>query len=129
MRHRHSRRKLGRTSSHRAALLANLAVALIRHGSVITTLPKCKELCRFTDQLVTLCIENTLASRRRALSLIRDEAAVAKLFSEIAPRVTEGGKRTARGGYTRIVSIGPRHGDGAFMAKIELPAAAATTET
>jgi len=128
MRHKHSRRKLGRSSSHRVALLANLSAALIRHGSIITTLPKCKELRRFTDQLVTLGVENTLASRRRALALVRDEAAVNKLFSEIAPKVVEDGKGAARGGYTRIISIGPRHGDGAFMAKIEL-LAASTTET
>ena len=120
MRHKHSHRKLGRTSSHRLALLANLSVSLITHGSIITTLPKCKELRRYAEQLITLGVKNDLSSRRRALALVRDERAVSKLFSDIAPRFSEGGKGSARGGYTRITSIGPRHGDGALMAKIEL---------
>jgi len=124
MRHRHSHRKLGRTTSHRMSLLSNLSVALITHGSIITTLPKCKELRRFAEQLVTLGIKNNLSSRRRAMALVRDRDAVSKLFSEIAPQMSVGGKRIGRGGYTRITSIGPRHGDGAFMAKIEFVEAA-----
>lgn len=119
MRHRHSNRKLGRTTSHRISMLANLSVALITHGSIITTLPKCKELSRFAEQLVTLGIKNDLSSRRRAIALVRDRSAVRKLFSEISPKMAPDGKRSGRGGYTRITSIGPRHGDGAFMAKIE----------
>jgi len=124
MRHRHSHRKLGRTSSHRLALLANLSVALIEHGSIVTTQPKCKELRRFAEKLVVLAVKNDLSSRRRAMALVRDESAVNKLFTEIVPRITGGDKTAARGGYTRITSIGPRHGDGALMAKIELVDAA-----
>jgi len=119
MRHRHSHRKLGRTTSHRISLLSNLSAALITHGSIITTLPKCKELRSFAEQLVTLGIKNDLSSRRRALALVRDRNAVTKLFTEIAPKMSAGGKHSGGGGYTRIISIGPRHGDGAFMAKIE----------
>ncbi len=126
MRHKHGHRKLGRTTSHRMALLANLSVALINHGSIITTLPKCKELRRFVEQLVTLGIKNDLSSRRRALALVRNPSAVNKLFSDIAPKLSGGTARTGRGGYTRVTPIGPRHGDGALMAKIEFIDATST---
>lgn len=116
MRHKLAHRKLGRTSAHRKAMLANLSVALITHGSIVTTLPKCKELRKFAEQLITLAQKNDLASRRKAIALMRDETAVTKLFSEIAPSFTA----KTQGGYTRITTIGQRHGDAATMAKIEL---------
>ena len=98
------------------AMLANLSVALITHGSIVTTLPKCKELRKFAERLITLAKKNDLASRRRAIAIMRDEMAVAKLFSEVAPSFAE----KTKGGYTRITTIGMRHGDAATMAKIEL---------
>jgi large subunit ribosomal protein L17 len=116
MRHKKAHRKLGRTSAHRTAMLANLSVALITHGSIVTTLPRCKELRKFAERLITLARKNDLAGRRRAIAIMRDETAVAKLFSEVAPAFAA----SEKGGYTRITTIGHRHGDAAAMAKIEL---------
>lgn len=116
MRHKLAHRKLGRKSAHRTAMLANLTVALITHGSIVTTVPKCKELRKVVERLITMARKNKLAGRRRALAIIRDETAVAKLFSEVAPAFAA----NERGGYTRITTIGRRHGDAAEMAKIEL---------
>jgi len=114
MRHGIAGRRLGRTSSHRAALLKNLARSLVRYEAIETTVPKAKELRSVADRLVTLGKKGTLAARRRAFALLRDEDLVKKLFDEIAPRFAE-----RNGGYTRIVRTRVRSGDGAVMALIE----------
>jgi large subunit ribosomal protein L17 len=114
MRHQVSGRKLNRSSGHRVALFRNLVVALIRHGKIQTTDAKAKELRRFADRVVTLGKEGSLHAKRRAFDRIRDEAAVAKLFSEIAP-----GFASRPGGYTRIVKLGLRRGDAAPLSIIE----------
>jgi large subunit ribosomal protein L17 len=115
MRHRKSGRKLNRTPSHRSALLASLATALIKHEQIATTLPKAKELRRVTDRLITLAKRGDLHARRLAFSRIRDDAMVAKLFETLGPRYAD---RT--GGYTRVLKAGFRYGDSAPMAVIEL---------
>jgi len=115
MRHRRAGRKLNRTASHRRALFANMAAALIKHEQVITTLPKAKELRRVTDRLITLAKRGNLHSRRLAVSRIRDEAMVKKLFDVLGPRYKE-----RPGGYTRVLRAGYRYGDSAPMAVIEL---------
>jgi large subunit ribosomal protein L17 len=115
MRHRLAGRKLNRTASHRRALFANMAAALIKHEQVITTLPKAKELRRVTDRLITLAKRGNLHSRRIAVSRIRDEAMVKKLFDVLGPRYKE-----RSGGYTRVLRAGYRYGDNAPMAVIEL---------
>ena len=114
MRHGIAGRRLGRTSSHRAALIKNLARSLVRYEAIETTVPKAKELRSTADRLVTLGKKGTLAARRRAFALLRDEDLVKKLFDEIAPRFAE-----RNGGYTRIVRTRVRSGDGAVMALIE----------
>lgn len=114
MMHRIQGRKLGRTSPHRRAMMANMAASLIRHDRIETTLPKAKELRSLADRLVTLGKRKTLHARRRAIQLIHDKDAVHKLFSELAGRF-EG----RNGGYTRILKLGFRHGDAAPMAAIE----------
>ncbi len=115
MRHRRSGRRLNRTPSHRRALFANMAAALIKHEQVVTTLPKAKELRRFADRLITLAKRGNLHSRRLAVSRIRDEAMVKKLFDVLGPRYKE-----RSGGYTRVLKAGYRYGDSAPMAVIEL---------
>jgi len=115
MRHLNSGRKLNRTSAHRKALLRNLVTSLIEHEQVKTTDAKAKELRRVADRMVSLGKRGTLAARRRAASFIRKRAVVTKLFEEVATRF-----RDRPGGYTRIVKIGPRHGDAAPMSVIEL---------
>ncbi|MBT3181639.1 MAG: 50S ribosomal protein L17 [Deltaproteobacteria bacterium] len=114
MRHHVDKRKLNRTTSHRKAMLANMATSLVLHDRIETTLPKAKELRRVADRLVTLGKKQTLHARRKALSMIKDKNAVHKLFAEIAGRF-EG----RNGGYTRIYKLGFRHGDDAPMAVIE----------
>lgn len=114
MRHQVSGRKLNRSSAHRVALFRNLVVALIRHGKIRTTDAKAKELRRFAERAVTLGKEGTLHAKRRAFDRIRDEAAVKKLFAEIAP-----GFANRAGGYTRIVKLGIRRGDAAALSIIE----------
>ena len=114
MRHRVAHRKLGRRPSHRRALLRNLSATLIEHGRLRTTLAKAKEVRPFVERLVTLARRSDLAARRRALRILPRKAVVGHLFREIAPRV---GDRP--GGYTRILKLGPRKGDGAPMARIE----------
>lgn len=114
MRHRIDTRKLGRTSSHRGALFRNLAISLIKHGRVQTTLPKAKELRRVADRLVTLGKRNTLHTRRQAFGQLRDQQAVTKLFREIAPAFQE-----RKGGYTRLYQLRERRGDAATVAMIE----------
>jgi large subunit ribosomal protein L17 len=115
MRHRKEKRPLGRTSSHRDALLRNLVTSLIDKGRITTTLEKAKELRRLADRMVTLGKRGDLAARRRAAATIRSNDAVKKLFSEVA---LWSGARP--GGYTRILKLGPRPGDNAMKAIIEL---------
>ena len=115
MRHRKAGRKLNRNSSHRKALLKNLAIALIEQDIIKTTLPKAKELRKVLEPLITLGKEDTVANRRLAFNKLRSDAAVAKLFSEISINAKE-----RSGGYTRIIKAGFRPGDKADMAYIEL---------
>ena len=115
MRHKKTGRKLGRNSDHRKAMFRNMAVSLIVHESISTTLPKAKELRRTIEPLITLAKEDGVAKRRRAFDKLRDKAAVGKLFDEIGPRFKE---RT--GGYLRILKKGMRSGDSAQMALVQL---------
>ncbi len=115
MKHRVAGRKLGRTSAHRLAVLRNLARALFDKERVRTTVAKAKELRPFAERLVTLSKRETLHARRRVLRHIRDRAVVAKLFDTLSARYAQ-----RPGGYTRILRLGPRPGDGAEMALIEL---------
>ena len=115
MRHRNAFRKLNRTATHRSALFASLATALIKHEQIVTTLPKAKELRRVADRLITLAKKGDLHARRLAFSRIRDEAMVAKLFDTLGPRYA-----ARPGGYTRVMKAGFRYGDSAPMAVIEL---------
>jgi large subunit ribosomal protein L17 len=114
MRHRNQGRKLGKKAQHRTAMFANMAAALIKHEQIKTTLPKAKELRPVVEKLVTLSRRNNLHSRRLALSQIRDETQVKKLFDVIGPRYA-----ARPGGYTRVLKAGFRHGDNAAMAFIE----------
>lgn len=114
MRHRVHNRKLGRTSAHRKALFRNQLASLFTHERVVTTLPKAKELRPLAERMVTLARTGTVPARRQVLSVVPDKQVVKRLFDEIAPRFTE-----RPGGYTRIVKLGPRHGDGAELAVIE----------
>ncbi len=115
MRHRCAHRKLNRTSAHRKALFKNLAVALLRHEAIITTLPKAKELRKVVEPLITLAKKPTLANRRLAFARTRDREIVGKLFDELAPRY-----QNRNGGYTRLLKHGFRDGDNAPRAFIEL---------
>ena len=115
MRHRKAGRKLNRNSSHRKALLKNLAIALIEQDIIRTTLPKAKELRKVIEPLITLGKEDTVANRRLAFSRLRSDLAVAKLFTEISVN-----SKDRKGGYTRIIKAGFRPGDKADMAYIEL---------
>jgi large subunit ribosomal protein L17 len=115
MRHGKSGRKLNRTSSHRLAMFANMAAALIKHEQIVTTLPKAKELKPFADKLITLAKKGDLHARRQAMSKVRDEAQVKKLFDVLGERYKE-----RSGGYTRVLKAGFRYGDSAPMAVIEL---------
>ena len=115
MRHRKAGRKLGRDASHRKALYANLAGALIEHGRIRTTVTKAKAVKPIAEQMITLARRGDVAARRRALAFLRSQDVVHKLFSEVAPRFAD-----RPGGYSRIVKIGPRPGDAAEMAYLEL---------
>ncbi len=115
MRHRLSNRKLNRTSSHRAALLRNLSIALLTHEAIKTTLPKAKELRRVVEPLITLGKKPTLANRRLAFDRLRDRDLVSKLFNDLGPRFM-----ARPGGYVRILTFGFRQGDNAPMAYVEL---------
>ena len=114
MRHGHAHRKLGRTSAHRAALVANMAASQIQHEQIVTTLPKAKELRPVVEKLVTLAKRGDLHARRLAISQIRDVEQVGKLFQTLGPRYAD-----RRGGYTRVLKAGFRYGDNAPMAVIE----------
>lgn len=115
MRHRVSNRKLNRTSSHRKAMLQNMANSLLRHEVIKTTLPKAKELRKIAEPLITLSKKATLANRRLAFDRTRDRDIVVKLFDELGPRY-----QTRNGGYLRILKCGFRVGDNAPMALVEL---------
>ena len=115
MRHGKSHRKLNRTSSHRKAMFKNMAVSLMEHEVIRTTLPKAKELRGVVEPLITLGKTDTLANRRLAFSRLDDRDAVTKLFNDIGPRST-----SRPGGYIRILKTGLRAGDKAPMAIVEL---------
>jgi large subunit ribosomal protein L17 len=115
MRHRISGRKLNRTSSHRKAMLRNMAAALLKHEQISTTLPKAKELKPYVEKLITLGKRGDLHARRQAVSVLRDRDLTAKLFDTLASRYAE-----RNGGYTRVLKAGMRYGDAAPMALIEL---------
>lgn len=114
MRHGLKGRKLNRTTSHRKAMFANMAAALVKHEQIVTTLPKAKELKPFVEKLVTLGKKGTLASRRQAIATMRDEVQAKKLFDILAERYKD-----RSGGYTRVLKAGFRYGDNAPMAVIE----------
>jgi len=115
MRHRSGLRKLNRTSSHRLAMFRNMAVSLLTHEAIKTTLPKAKELRRIVEPLITLGKTPTLANRRLAFARLRDRDIVTKLFNDLGPRY-----QTRNGGYTRVLKMGFRQGDNAPMAFMEL---------
>lgn len=115
MRHGKSGRKLNRTSSHRLAMFRNMVTSLLEHERVYTTVPKAKELRRWTDWMITLGKRGDLHARRQALAVIRTKKTVHKLFEEIAPRL-----QNRPGGYTRMVKVGYRRGDASPMCIIEL---------
>jgi large subunit ribosomal protein L17 len=115
MRHRKSGRKLGRNSSHRKAMFRNMAASLLRHETIRTTLPKAKELRRVVEPLITLAKEDGVSKRRLAFDRLRDKEAVGKLFSDLGPRFKD-----RPGGYLRILKTGPRPGDAAPMAIVQL---------
>ena len=115
MRHQWRGRKLNRTSTHRKAMFANMAAALLKHEQIKTTLPKAKDLRPVVDRLITLGKRGSLHARRQAYSVLRDDTVTKKLFSELAERYRE-----RPGGYTRVLRAGFRYGDSAAMAIIEL---------
>ena len=115
MRHQNAGRAFSRTTAHRESMFRNMAVSLITHEAIKTTLPKAKELRRVIEPLITLGKEDTLANKRLAFARLRDREAVLKLFAEIGPRYKE-----RNGGYTRVLKMGFRQGDNAPMAFMEL---------
>ena len=115
MRHQKSGRKLGRDAAHRKALYANLAASLIEHGRIKTTEAKAKEVRPIVEQMITLGKRGDVAAHRQAVAFLRSKEIAHILFAEVAPRFAE-----RPGGYTRIVKIGPRQGDAAPMAYLEL---------
>src|SRR3982751_5625230 len=115
MKHGQNHRKLNRKSQHRIAMFANMSAALIKHEQILTTLPKAKELKSIADKLITLGKKGGLANKRRAISQVRDETQVVKLFDVLAPRY-----KARQGGYTRVLKAGFRYGDAAPLAIIEL---------
>lgn len=115
MRHRAKGRQLSRTATHRRALLNNMATSLFEHGRIVTTEAKAKELRPFAEKLITLARRGDLHARRQVERKVKDREVLAKLFSEIGPRFAG-----RPGGYTRILKLGHRPGDGADQARIEL---------
>ena len=115
MRHKKSGRKLGRNSSHRKAMFRNMAASLLRHETIKTTVPKAKELRRVVEPLITLAKVDGVANRRLAFDRLRDKEVVGKLFKDLGPRFKE-----RPGGYIRILKTGPRAGDAAPMAIVQL---------
>lgn len=114
MRHLNKKVRLGRNTAHRIAMMRNMVTSLIEYERVETTLAKAKQLKSLADQMVTLGKQGTLHSRRRALATVRKKSAVYKLFKELATRFKD-----RAGGYTRVIKLGFRHGDGAPMAIVE----------
>ena len=108
-------RKLGRPTDHRKAMLRNQVTSLLEHGKIETTVTRAKETQRMAEKMITLGKRGDLHARRQALSYIYSEDVVTKLFEEIAPQYSE-----RNGGYTRVLKLGPRRGDGAEMAILEL---------
>jgi len=115
MRHHRAGRKLGRDAAHRKALYANLTASLIQHGRIKTTVAKAKEVRPVAEQMITLGRRGDVAARRHALKFLRSQDVVHKLFSDVGPRFSD-----RPGGYSRIVKLGPRQGDAAEMAYLEL---------
>ena len=115
MRHRIAGRKLSRPTAHRWAMYRNLVADLVKYEKIVTTEAKAKEIRGLAEKMITLGKEGSLASRRRALAFVTDEKIVDKIFSELAPRYME-----RPGGYTRIVKLGRRVGDGAQLAQVEM---------
>jgi large subunit ribosomal protein L17 len=115
MRHLNAGRKLSRNSSHRRATMRNMVTSLIEHGRIKTTDAKAKEVRRWADRMITLGKQQTVAARRRARAFVQTDAALFKLFSEVAPRFAN-----RAGGYTRIIKLGQRVGDAAPISIIEL---------
>ena len=115
MKHQVKTKKLSRTKPHREAMLANMAVSLFSHHTIRTTDVRAKELRRLADRLITTAKANTVAARRRVFATLRNETVVKKLFDEIAPHFTD-----RASGFTRVIKIGPRKGDGASLSLIEL---------
>ena len=114
MRHGNAHRKLNRTAEHRRAMFANMAVALIQHEQIVTTLPKAKDLRSIVEKLITLGKRGDLHARRQAIAEMRDVDVVKKLFEVIGPRYKD-----RNGGYTRVLKAGYRYGDSAPVAVIE----------
>ena len=114
MQHLKTGRKLGRTTDHREAMLANMVTSLILHDRITTTEARAKELRGWADKMITLGRKNDLAAIRQASKTVKDKAALGKLFKELAPKF-EG----RNGGYTRIIKLGPRKGDAAPMVIME----------
>ena len=115
MRHRKTGRKLGRTSSHRTAMMRNIVTSLLDMERIVTTVPKAKEVRRVAEQMITLGKRGDLHARRQAMSYIQSKAVVAKLFDQLSSQYAD-----RQGGYTRIIRTGTRLGDAASMAIIEL---------
>ncbi len=115
MRHRKAGRKLGRTTSHRKAMLRNMVTSLLEHERIVTTVPKAKETRRMAEKMITLGKRGDLHARRQALSYIKSKSIVAKLFDELSGQYAD-----RQGGYTRIIRTGNRQGDAAPMAIVEL---------
>jgi large subunit ribosomal protein L17 len=115
MRHQKAGRRLGRTSSHRLAMIRNMVTSLLEHERIVTTTPKAKEVRRVADRMITLAKRGDLHARRQALAFIRDPKVVARLFDELKE-----GYMDRNGGYTRIIRTGNRQGDAAAMAILEL---------
>lgn len=124
MRHRNIGRQLSRNSSHRAAMLRNLAGAVLRHETIKTTVPKAKEIRRVVEPLITLAKRDNVAKRRQAFDRLRDRELVTKLFTDLGPHYQE-----RPGGYLRILKTGPRPGDNAPMAVVQLVDREAQQET
>lgn len=115
MRHGKSGKRLGRTSSHKKAMVRNMVTSLFEHERIVTTTPKAKEVRRVVDKMITLAKRGDLHAKRQAMSFIRSRDVVAKLFNEIQAQFTD-----RNGGYTRIIQTGQRRGDAAPMAILEL---------
>ena len=115
MRHRNAHRKLSRNTSHRRALLRNLVTDLLEHGRLMTTLPKAKEVRPLAEKMITLGKRDSLHARRQVLSYVMREAIAKRVFDTIAPKFAD-----RKGGYSRIIKLGNRKGDGADLAIIEL---------